>query len=59
MLIEEATGTSYTDRNSLRFPFYTGCIIIVRWPRQAARNGAQRLLRLLSQGPLWASFLHW
>jgi len=29
MSIEEATETSYTERNSLSFPFYTDCIIIV------------------------------
>ena len=28
--IEEATGTSYTEKYSLCFPFYTDCIIIVR-----------------------------
>jgi hypothetical protein len=40
---EEATGTSYANRNSLfsargmrgqAFPFYTDCIIIVRWKRR-------------------------
>jgi len=29
-IIEEATGTSYTERNRLSFPFYTDRIIIVR-----------------------------
>ena len=26
--IEEVTGTSYTGKNRMRFPFYTDCIII-------------------------------
>jgi hypothetical protein len=28
--IEEAMGTSYAERNSLSFPFYTDYIIIAR-----------------------------
>jgi len=36
--IEEATGTSYTGRNNLCFPFYTDCIIIVRCKIKNMRN---------------------
>jgi len=28
--IEEETGTSYTEKDSLSFPFYTDCISIIR-----------------------------
>ena len=28
--MEEETATSYKERNSLSFPFYMDCIIIVR-----------------------------
>ena len=36
--IEEATGTSYTERNSLSFPFYTDCISIVIREKQIWTN---------------------
>ena len=52
--IEEATGTSYTGKNSLCFPFYTDCIIIVRQKgdRFVIRDFRDAKRRLLSSPDL-------